>query len=82
MHYRNGRPAKDGDKVVQFGGFDGKIVAFGVLHSTTPDNDYCNGQIAAIQHPNITACIIDCLHLDDVEKMFIEKNLDKRPKHI
>jgi hypothetical protein len=41
MHYRNGREAKNGDKVVKLEG--GKIVAFGVLHSATPGNDYCNG---------------------------------------
>ncbi len=31
MHYRNGREAKNGDKIVKLDG--GKVVAFGVLHS-------------------------------------------------
>ena len=31
MHYRNGREAKNGDKIVKLEG--GKVVAFGVLHS-------------------------------------------------
>ena len=50
MHYRNGREAKNGDKIVKLEG--GKVVSFGVLHSATPGNDYCNGNIAAIQPPN------------------------------
>ena len=78
MHYRNGREAKNGDKVIQLD-FNGKIMAFGVLHSATPDNDYCNGRIAVIQSANTSACLVDCLHIDDVEKMLTEKYLDKRP---
>ena len=37
MHYRNGREAHNGDKIVKLEG--GKVVAFGVLHSATPGND-------------------------------------------
>ena len=44
MHYRNGREAKNGDKIVKLEG--GKVVAFGVLHSAVPGNDFCNGNIA------------------------------------
>lgn len=77
MHYRNGREAKNGDKLVQIE--NGVIVAFGVLHSATPDNDYCNGQIATIQHPQTTACLIDCLHVEDVAALLAEKGLEKRP---
>jgi hypothetical protein len=47
MHYRNGREAKNGDKIVRLN--DGKIEAFGVLHSATPGNDFCNGNIAVVQ---------------------------------
>ena len=80
MHYRNGREAKNGDKVVMLDmGGTGKIIAVGVLHSATPGNDYCNGMIAPIQHPCLTACLCDCLHAEDVEKMLAEKGLDKRP---
>ena len=75
MHYRNGREAKNGDRVLQIG-FDGKI-AVGVLHDAVAGNDYCNGGLA----PVITtgACLIDCLHADDVLAMLVEKGLDKRP---
>jgi hypothetical protein len=77
MHYRNGREAKNGDKIVQLEG--GKVVAFGVLHSAVPGNDYCNGNIAVIQSPQQYACMVDCLHVDDVAGLLAEKALDKRP---
>ncbi len=78
MHFRNGREAKNGDQVVQIG-FDGKINAVGVLHSAVAGNDYCNGQIAPIQSVNTTACICDCIHVDDLMEILKEKGLDKRP---
>lgn len=78
MHYRNGREAKNGDKVVQLGN-DGQIAAAGVLHSAVPGSDYCNGSIAPIQNAVTGACLCDCLHLDDVADLLKEKGLDKRP---
>ena len=78
MHFRNGREAKNGDKIVKVDD-NGRIVAFGVLHSATPGNDYCNGNIAVIQPPNDYACMIDCLHVDDVAEILKGKELDKRP---
>lgn len=79
MHYRNGREAKNGDVVVQLG-FDGsRVVALGVLHSAVAGNDYCNGMIAPTQNPQTGACIIDCLHIDDITALIKEKGLDKRP---
>lgn len=77
MHYRNGREAKNGDAVIQIG-FDGKINALGVLYNATPGNDYCNGQLAPIPSAG-NACLVDCLHLDDIMAMLKEKGLDKRP---
>lgn len=81
MHYRNGREAKNGDKVVKLSS-DGKIVAFGVLHSATPGNDYCNGNIAIVQQTTEGACMVDCLHVDDVAEMLTKNKLDKRPEGI
>lgn len=78
MHYRNGREAKNGDKIVQLEG--GKIVAFGVLHSAQPGNDFCNGNIAVIQQANVGACMCDCLHIDDVAEVLYEKRLHDRPE--
>lgn len=81
MHYRNGREAKNGDKVVMLNPGGGQVTAFGVLHSTIPSNgDFCNGEIAVIQHPNTTACLCDCLHVDDVEGFLAEKGLHQRPE--
>lgn len=77
MHYRNGREAKNGDVIVKLEG--GKIVSFGVLHDAVPGNDYCNGSIAAITKDNM-ACIVDCLHVDDLAQVLAEKNLNKRPE--
>lgn len=77
MHYRNGREAKNGDRIVQIGG-DGKINCIGVLHSAVPGNDYCNGQIAVVHGPTM-ACMVDCLNLEDVETMLKERDLHKRP---
>jgi len=79
MHYRNGRKAKNGDKIVQLNTSTGEVNAFGVLHSATPGNDWCNGNIAAIQNPNVGACMCDCLHVDDLAAILAEKGLDKRP---
>ena len=78
MHYRNGREAKNGDLIIQISG-DGKINAFGVLHSATPGNDYCNGGIAPVQSGNTMACMCDCLHIEDLAALLAEKGLDKRP---
>lgn len=81
MHYRNGREAKNGDTIVQIGGYgDGaKITAVGVLHGAVAGNDHCNGNIAPIQNPVTTACLCDCLHIDDLAELLKEKGLDKRP---
>jgi hypothetical protein len=40
MHYRNGREAKNGDRIVQLGS-DGKVLGIGILYDATPGNDYC-----------------------------------------
>ena len=56
------------------------LVAFGVLHSAAPGNDYCNGQIATIQPANDYACLCDSLHVDDVAAILAEKGLDRRPE--
>lgn len=75
MHYRNGREAKNGDRVLSIG-FDGKLT-IGILHDAVAGNDYCNGSLAAI--PPGGACLCDCLHVDDVLALLAEKGLDKRP---
>lgn len=78
MHYRNGREAKNGDKVVRLS-VDGKIEMFGVLHDAVPGNDHCNGMLAPLATVPSYACIVDCLHVDDLAAILAEKGLDKRP---
>lgn len=80
MHYRNGRLAKNGDKVVKIGGYgtSAEIVAFGVLHSAVAGNDYCNGSIAPITN-DTGACLCDMLHVDDVAELLKQAGFDKRP---
>lgn len=75
MHYRNGREAKNGDRIVMVNG--GTVVAFGVLHGAVAGNDFCNGEIAVMKQAEM-ACMCDCLHIDDVAEMLAEKGLDKR----
>jgi hypothetical protein len=77
MHYRNGKEASNGDKVVMLDG-EGKIIAFGVLHSAVPGNDHCNGNLAVVQPADQYACLCDCLHVDDVAAMLEAQGLDKR----
>lgn len=88
MHYRNGREAKNGDKVVQLGdvyepgSFERKvtITAVGILFNATPGNDYCNGSIAPLLGGPVSgACMCDCLHLDDLAGLLKMAGLDKRP---
>ena len=77
MHYRNGREAKNGDIIIQIE--NGRVKDLGVLHSAVAGNDYCNGMIAPTSAQS-GACLVDCLHIDDVNAMLAEKGLDKRPK--
>lgn len=77
MHYRNGREAKNGDRVIQLS-HDGKIAGVGILHDAVAGNDFCNGSVAPINNGS-GACIVDCLHADDVAAFLAEKGLDKRP---
>jgi len=93
MHYRNGREAKNGDKIVQLGmQYDGTkdehgapvakpvITGFGILFNAQPGNDYCNGSIAPLLGGAVVgACMCDCLHVDDLIALLAEKGLDKRP---
>jgi hypothetical protein len=63
MHYKNGREAKVGDKVV---GKDslGSPVA-GVLVSAHAQSTTCNGQIVPFNSPTWGVTLGDCLHVDD-----------------
>ena len=83
MHYRNGREAKNGDKVVMFEG--GQAKAVGQLQNAVAGDDYCNGELVITgygpQGPAIIigACLCDCLHVDDLAEVLADEGLDKRP---
>ncbi len=80
MHYRNGREAKNGDKIVQLGGYGtgAQITAVGILYDAKAGNDYCNGSIAPVQQAITGSCLCDCLHVDDVAELLKTAGLDKR----
>lgn len=65
MHYKNGRPAKNGDKVVLFPTHGSPTV--GILYDATAGNDYCNGRLAPISPSDPCPNLKECLHLDDVK---------------
>jgi len=83
MHYRNGREAFNGDKVVSLAGYGSgpvNINAIGILFDAVPGNDFCNGNIAPILGGAVVgACMCDCLHYDDLVSLLVEKGFDKRP---
>ena len=80
MHYRNGREAHNGDKVVMFS--EGKPVALGVLHGAVPGNNTCNGNLAPLQPGISYACLCDCLHVDDMPAVLEASGLLKRPEGV
>jgi hypothetical protein len=62
MHYKNGREAKNGDKVVFINDYGNAQI--GILYDAQAGNDFCNGKLAPIGNdlcPNLK----ECLHLDD-----------------
>ena len=63
MHYKNGREAKDGDRVIQI---QGKSALTGILHSTNAQATSCNGRLAVVTLSDPYVNVGDCLHVDDV----------------
>lgn len=66
MHYKNGRAAKNGDKVVLVPGYGSPVI--GILYDAQAGNDHCNGRIAPISPGDPMPDLKYCLHLDDVLK--------------
>ena len=65
MHYKNGREAKNGDKVVLLSDY-GNPPVIGILYDAVAGNDTCNGRLAPIQPNDPCPNLKECLHLDDV----------------
>lgn len=64
MHYKNGREAKNGDKVVLLPSYGNPVI--GILYDAQAGNDYCNGKIATIKPNDPMPNLKEVLHLDDV----------------
>lgn len=65
MHYANGRPANNGDKVVLFPPYGAPVI--GILYDARAGNDMCNGRIAPMNPNDPMPNLKECLHFDDVK---------------
>lgn len=63
MHYKNGREAKPGDKVIAV--VNG-IVTTGIIHSLKPEATTCNARVSPTTHSDAYVTLADCMHVDDV----------------
>jgi len=66
MHYKNGREAKIGDKVMLIPAYGSPVV--GILYDAIGGNDYCNGRLAPVSPSDPYQNLKECLHIDDVLK--------------
>lgn len=64
MHYKNGREAKNGDKVLLIPSYGAPVI--GILYDAQPGNDFCNGRLAPVSPNDPMPNLKECLHLDDV----------------
>ena len=67
MHYKNGREAKNGYKIVNLSPYGPPTI--GILYDATVGNDTCNGRLARISVTDPCPNLQDCLHLSDVLAM-------------
>ncbi len=65
MHYKNGREAKNGDKVLLIGSYGPPVV--GILYDAVAGNDTCNGKLAPTLPNDPCPNLAECLHVDDVK---------------
>lgn len=68
MHYRNGREAKNGDKVICVPSYGPPFI--GILYDATPGNDFCNGKVALMRTNDPCPNLKECYHLDDAAEAF------------
>lgn len=64
MHYKNGREAKNGDRVVLI--TSSGVAKGGILYDAAPGNDFCNGRLAQTRDNDPYPNLKECLHADDV----------------
>jgi hypothetical protein len=63
MHYKNGRPAKDGDRIVNL-----TTGLSGLLYGSQPQSQSCNGRLAECRSSDAYITIGECLAIEDVAK--------------
>ena len=61
MHYKNGREAKEGDRVVNL-----VTGTSGIVYDLNTHSGTCNGRLTALSPNAEYVTVGDCLHLDDV----------------
>lgn len=66
MHYKNGREAKNGDKVVLVPSWGNPVI--GILYDAVAGNDHCNGRIAHMSSADVSPDLKECLELSDFLK--------------
>lgn len=64
MHYKNGREAKNGDKVMVVPSYGSPYT--GILYDATAGNDYCNGKVSPASSRDPCPNLKEVLHMDDV----------------
>lgn len=61
MHYKNGRPAKPGDKIIHLGSGQS-----GILHSPNAQSNTCNARLGEINQTDPWITVGECLHVEDI----------------
>jgi hypothetical protein len=74
MHYKNGREAKQGDKIINL-----KFGFSGVLHTVTEGCETCNGRLASISQNDPYITLSECLHVDDIAAAIIPDSTQETP---
>lgn len=78
MHYANGRPANNGDKVIVFSTYGAPYI--GILYDAQQGNDTCNGKVAVTSTTDPMPNLKECLHIDDVKGVITD--LSKVPQTV
>ena len=66
MHYKNGREAHNGDKIVILPPWPGTVPVAGILYDAVFGNDNCNGRVAITSQNDGLVNLAECLHFDDL----------------
>jgi hypothetical protein len=77
VHYRNGREAKNGDKVIVVPQYGTPYI--GILYDAKPGNDFCNGKVAPTSYNDPCPNLKECLHLDDAAEAFAKPDAPSAP---